>query len=515
MIYIISKNGKVLMPTKRYGHIRKLLKQNKAVVINNNPFTVRLKYDTTNITQSLILGIDSGRENIGLSVSDQNGTNLFNANVITNNKQIKKNMQERKEHRSARRRHRRIRKQRKAIRDNVIIQNGSEDILRSKKECKSINISYPGMDKSITCKVIRGKESKFNNRKRKDGWITPSARNLVQIYINLVKKIQKFLPITNIVIERNCFDFQKLENQDINKWEYSKGPLYSFKDYKDFIYQQQEGKCLLCGKKIEYYHHITYRSNDGVDNVKNIAGLCRDCHEEVHSSAEYENRLLELKQDLSNSYKVSLLNSCMDIIIDELNNILPVKITTGYETYKLREKLGLDKDHYIDAYIISLYDREIDNIKLNTDNIYTIRHFKKKSNNIIHTLGRREYYYNGKLVAINRNKAFNQKEDSLTEYKNKYLETHSQEELEKHLFKLAVKPVKRTYTIHKEGKKSKFKVGDKIKYIKKNKIKGNTKQKVFVAEGLDNSNNKIRYNKTKNCDFKYCSIIESNSLVFI
>ena len=43
IIYIISKNGKALMPTKRYGHIRKLLKQNKAVVINNNPFTVRLK----------------------------------------------------------------------------------------------------------------------------------------------------------------------------------------------------------------------------------------------------------------------------------------------------------------------------------------------------------------------------------------------------------------------------------------------------------------------------------------
>ena len=50
MIYIISKKGIPLMPTRRYGHIRKLLKQNKAVVINNNPFTVRLKYDTANKT---------------------------------------------------------------------------------------------------------------------------------------------------------------------------------------------------------------------------------------------------------------------------------------------------------------------------------------------------------------------------------------------------------------------------------------------------------------------------------
>ena len=121
MIYIVSKKGIPLMPTTRYGHVRKLLKQNKAVVINNNPFTVRLKYETSNITQPLTIGIDSGRENIGLSVSDEKGTNLFNANIITNNKQIKKNMQERAEHRSARRRHRRIRKQRKSIRNNVTL----------------------------------------------------------------------------------------------------------------------------------------------------------------------------------------------------------------------------------------------------------------------------------------------------------------------------------------------------------------------------------------------------------
>ena len=103
----------------------------------------------------------------------------------------------------------------------------------------------------------------------------------------------------------------------------------------------------------------------------------------------------------------------------------------------------------------------------------------------------------------------------MAEYKNKYLETHSQEELEKHLFELTVKPAKRTYTIHKKGNRNKFKAGDKIKYVKKNKIKGNIKQKIFIAEGIKNSEQKVCYNNTKNCDFKYCNILESNSLVFI
>ena len=93
MVYIVSKKGKPLMPTNRYKHVRELLSSGKAVPICNNPFTIKLKYDTDNITQPLTLGIDVGRENIGLCVSDENGEAVFLANVQTNNKQVTKNMQ--------------------------------------------------------------------------------------------------------------------------------------------------------------------------------------------------------------------------------------------------------------------------------------------------------------------------------------------------------------------------------------------------------------------------------------
>ena len=56
------------MPTTRCGKINRLLKSGKAVVVNNKPFTIRLKYDTPNITQALYCGIDVGRENIGIGV---------------------------------------------------------------------------------------------------------------------------------------------------------------------------------------------------------------------------------------------------------------------------------------------------------------------------------------------------------------------------------------------------------------------------------------------------------------
>ena len=72
-VYILNKQGKPLMPTTRCGKVRKLLKEGKAVVVRSNPFTIRLKYDTTNIVQDLYLGIDTGRENIGVGISDTKG----------------------------------------------------------------------------------------------------------------------------------------------------------------------------------------------------------------------------------------------------------------------------------------------------------------------------------------------------------------------------------------------------------------------------------------------------------
>lgn len=250
IIYVLNKKGKPLMPTTRCGKVHKLLKEGKAIPVCNTPFTIRLKYETPDIVQSLTVGVDTGRENIGVAVSDDNGKCVYVADLSTSNKSVKKKMTERAEHRRSRRKHNRQSKQRKSKSDCTTIQNGNDDILRTKYYCKSIQVSYPGMYECITHKVIKGKESKFNNRKRKEGWITPSARQLIQMHMLLVKEISKFLPIDSIVIERVCFDFQKLANEDIKTWEYGKGKLYGYKDYKAYINDIQHEKCLICGKKV-------------------------------------------------------------------------------------------------------------------------------------------------------------------------------------------------------------------------------------------------------------------------
>jgi len=67
VVFVISKEGKPLMPTKNHAKVRILLKHKKAKVIRRKPFTIQLLYETTTYTQPITLGIDSGYSYIGFS----------------------------------------------------------------------------------------------------------------------------------------------------------------------------------------------------------------------------------------------------------------------------------------------------------------------------------------------------------------------------------------------------------------------------------------------------------------
>lgn len=496
-VFVVDRKGNPLMPTERFGHVRKLLKAGKAVPISNNPFTIRLKYKVPGFTQPVHEGIDTGRENIGDAVSLEDGTNVFLAVVRTNNKSIKKNMEDRAGFRRGRRRHDRQGKQRKAMHDGTQIQNGDDDTVQTTHACKSRKVSYPGAENPVTHKVIQGKEGKFSNRKRRDGWITPSARQVVQIALQEIRQTAKILPVSHICLERVSFDFQKLENESIKAWEYGKGPLYGYRSYKDYIDEEQHGVCLLCGKKhIEHYHHINPRKNGTYDHVSNIAGLCRDCHvgpEGVHNCQEAADKLEELKSAAKQKYQVGLLNSVIPVLIEEVSayckeHNIQFTITDGKTTADTRRRYDLKKDHSIDAYAISLAGRAVDKGQVKPADVICIkRRFKKKSKNIIAARGMRCYYLDGRIVAYNRHKATDQKEDSLEEFMVAYAQEHTPKECNQLMHKLVIQPAKRTYTYRKEGLVPPVRPGDVVRYEKVNKIKGNTKTLVFPVMWVKHS----------------------------
>lgn len=157
MIYVISKNGQSLMPTENHAKVRILLKNKKAKVIKRCPFTIQLVYDSTNYTQKVTLGVDSGSKYIGISATTKDKV-LFEADI--------------------------------QLRNDIV------DLLSARRELR----------RSRRNRKTRYRKPRFNNRKRKDKWLAPSVRQKAESHLTMIAKVHKILPISNIIVEVASFD---------------------------------------------------------------------------------------------------------------------------------------------------------------------------------------------------------------------------------------------------------------------------------------------------------------------
>ena len=71
VVYVLDIAGNPLMPTRRFGKVRRMLKSGKAIVVNLCPFVIKLTYVTTNYTQPITLSVDAGSIHVGLSASTE------------------------------------------------------------------------------------------------------------------------------------------------------------------------------------------------------------------------------------------------------------------------------------------------------------------------------------------------------------------------------------------------------------------------------------------------------------
>ena len=307
MVYIISKTGKPLMPTKRYGRVRHLLKGGLAKVVQRTPFTIQLLYNSDEYIQPVILGIDSGFQNVGLSVITEK-EEVFSAEVKLRKDIVKLN--------SERRQYRRARRNRKTW--------------------------Y--------------REPRFLNRKKDNGWLAPSIQHKLDSHIKLIDMVKKILPITKINIEVANFDIQRIKNQDIEGTDYQNGEQSGFWNVREYVLYRDGHICQHCrgksGDKILEVHHINSRQTGG-DRPDNLITLCGLCHEKVSQNK------LKLKIKVSKGYKAeSFMSMVRWRLVNILRNTNPeenpnVSYTYGYITKGNRIALAISKSHANDAFVIA------------------------------------------------------------------------------------------------------------------------------------------------------------------
>ena len=398
-VYVQASDGTPLMPTKRFNHVQKLLRRGKARIVEHVPFVIRLRYAGPKNVQPLYGGTDPGRDNIGNAVVDGKGTVVYKDHVTTRNREIPKLMAARRTHRQASRRGERLARKRLARRLGTTTKKLLERVL-------------PGCEKPVKVKDIINTEAKFNNRRRPEGWVMPTVRQLIQTHVNMVRRIRKFLPVDTWTLEINRFAFMKLDDGSVVGTDFQNGKLRGYKDEDDYIFHLQDGKCLCCGKdRIDHYHHIVPRSRGGSDRWYNKAGLCDECHSRVHKGEISLATAGEKKRYAG----TSVLNQAVLFIAEELGELMPHFDTcTGKDTHDIREFFGIAKDHDNDAVCITAYGAPTSKI-LDRVHTYEVRQFRRHDRALIKSQRERTYYMKDpvtgkrKAVAKNRKPRFEQK----------------------------------------------------------------------------------------------------------
>ncbi len=183
--YIVNRHGQPLMPCSP-RKARLLLKAGKAKVIKMVPFTLQLRYGSSDYKQEVSLGIDAGTRHLGVSATTEKAV-LFEAEV-----QARTDIQALL---ATRRQFRRARRSRKT----------------------------------------RYRKSRFRNRRKPEGWLAPSVEHKVAVHLKTIRLIHQILPVSQTTIEAAQFDLQKLTNPEIEGKHYQEGPQLGFWNTREYV----------------------------------------------------------------------------------------------------------------------------------------------------------------------------------------------------------------------------------------------------------------------------------------
>lgn len=302
MIYVMSKEGKALMPSERGWRIGYLLRHGKAHVVSRVPFVVQLDYESTTYTQEVSLGIDAGSKHIGVSASSEK-KELLAAQV--------------------------------ELRSDVV------NLLSTRRELRRTRRN----------RKTRYRKVRFDNRKRKDGWLAPSIEQKVDSHLKVIRLVHKLLPITKTTIEVAQFDAQKIKNPDIKGEEYQQGEQMGFWNVREYVLARDGHRCIHCKGKskdpILNVHHLESRKTGG-NSPSNLVTLCETCHKAYHRG-EFE---LKIKRGttLRDAAVMNIMRwAVYEQAKEEFRN---VHLTYGYVTKHTRIENGIAKTHAADAFCI-------------------------------------------------------------------------------------------------------------------------------------------------------------------
>lgn len=308
-VYVISKNGKPIMPCKP-AKARKLLRDGKARCVKRIPFTIQLLFDCEEITQEVIAGLDTGSKVIG-SACISNGKVIYQSEIHLR-QDIKSKMDRRRIYRRTRR----------------------------GRKC-------------------RYRTSRWANRAtmRKKDRLAPTVLSKLNSHLKEKRFVESIIPVSRWKLETASFDIHKISNPNVKVWQYTEGDLKNFYNVKQFVLKRDNYVCQNCKGKSKdnrlHVHHIIFRCNGGADHQDNLITLCKTCHNKLHTG--------KIKLNIKGKRSITKHATEIGILKSQLKKKFgKFEETFGYETKYKREKiLGLSKTHFNDAISICCEEGEL------------------------------------------------------------------------------------------------------------------------------------------------------------
>ncbi len=305
-VFVLSSDRQPLDPCPP-ARARKLLRAGRAAIYRRFPFTIVLKDRLAEecVVHPHAVKVDPGAQTTGLAVVNEVGRVVWAGEL---------------EHRGF------------AIRDRLLARRG---LRRSRRQ-----------------RTTRYRPARFNNRRRKAGWLPPSLMSRVANVTTWVSRLQRVAPITSLALELVKFDTQAMAQPEISGVAYQQGTLYGY-EVREYLLEKWGRQCAYCGAKNVplQIEHLTPKSRGGSDRVSNLTLACAPCNQRKgnQTAAEfgYPHLHAQARQPLRDAAAV---NTTRWALYDSLQALgWPVEVGTGGRTKFNRVSLGLPKAHWIDA----------------------------------------------------------------------------------------------------------------------------------------------------------------------
>ena len=314
-VFVLDRHKKPLDPCSE-KRARQLLERGRARVHKLKPFTIRIvdRLIKDSYVNGVAVKIDPGSKETGIAVVREDDAGVH-ALMFINFKHRGSLIHKKMEQRAAFRRRRR-----------------------------SANLRY--------------RTPRFNNRCRPQGWLAPSLQHRVDTTTGWVRRLCLLAPVRRIDMELVKFDMQIMQNPDISGVEYQQGELVGY-EVREYLLEKWGRKCAYCGKEnvpLEI-EHIVPKSHGGSNRISNLTLACHECNQAKGNlpAKEFLKDRPETLNEILRQAKTPLkdaaaVNATRWALYRELKTFgIPVRTGSGGKTKWNRTRLGIQKEHWLDA----------------------------------------------------------------------------------------------------------------------------------------------------------------------